>query len=138
VLAGIVFGLAPALRTSRADVHETLKEGGRGSSGARHRLQDIFVIVEMAMALVLLVGAGLMIRSLANLWGVDPGFNPHNAASFALSYPTNMGATPDAIRASMRQLHDSVAGVPGVQAASLSAGAMPMSGDSELPFWIEG
>jgi predicted permease len=49
-----------------------------------------------------------------------------------------MGATPDAIRASMRQLHDSVAGVPGVQAASLSAGSMPMSGDSELPFWIEG
>jgi hypothetical protein len=75
-----------------------------------------------------------MIRSLANLWGVDPGFNPHNAASFALSYPTTMGATPDAIRASMRQLHDSVAGVPGVQAASLSAGAMPMSGGSELPF----
>jgi predicted permease len=138
VLAGIFFGLAPALRTSRADIHETLKEGGRGSSGARHRLQDLLVVVEMAMALVLLVGAGLMIRSLANLWGVDPGFNPHNAASFALSYPTTMGATPDAIRASMRQLHDSVAGVPGVQAASLSAGSMPMSGDSELPFWIEG
>jgi hypothetical protein len=69
-----------------------------------------------------------MIRSLANLWGVDPGFNPHNAASFALPYPTTMGATPHAIRASMRQLHDSVAGVPGVQAASLSAGAMPMWG----------
>ena len=136
--SGIFFGLAPALRTSRADIHETLKEGGRGSSGARHRLQDLFVVVEMAMALVLLVGAALMIRSLANLWGVNPGFNPHNAASFALSYPGTMGATPDAIRASMRQLHDSVASVPGVQAASLSAGSMPMSGDSELPFWVEG
>ena len=138
VLAGIFFGLAPALKTSRADIHETLKEGGRGSSGARHRLQGLFVIVEMAMAVVLLVGAGLMIRSLAKLWGVNPGFDPHNAATFAVSYPTTLGATPDAIRASMRQLHDSVADVPGVQAASLSAGSMPLSGDSELPFWIEG
>jgi predicted permease len=138
VLAGIFFGLAPALKTSRADIHETLKEGGRGSSGARHRLQGLFVVVEMAMAVVLLVGAGLMIRSLAKLWGVNPGFDPHNAATFALSYPTTLGATPDAIRASMRQLHDSVATVPGVQAASLSAGSSPMSGDSELPFWIEG
>jgi predicted permease len=138
VLAGIFFGLAPALKTSRADIHETLKEGGRGSSGARHRLQGLFVIAEMAMALVLLVGAGLMIRSLANLWSVNPGFDPHNAATFSLSYPTTLGVTPDAIRASMRQLHDSVATVPGVEAASLTAGSSPMSGDSELPFWIEG
>jgi predicted permease len=138
VLAGIFFGLAPALKTSRADIHETLKEGGRGSSGARHRLQGFFVVAEMAMALVLLVGAGLMMRSLANLWSVNPGFDPHNATTFSLSYPTTLGATPDAIRASMRQLHDAVAVVPGVEAASLTAGSAPMSGDSELPFWIEG
>lgn len=138
LIAGIFFGLAPALKTSRADIHETLKEGGRGSSGARYRLQGLFVVVEMAMALVLLVGAGLMIRSLAKLWSVSPGFNPHNAATFAFSHPRTLGATPDVIRASMRQLHDSVAAVPGVQAASLSAGSSPMTGDSELPFWIEG
>ena len=138
VLAVIFFGLAPALKTSRADIHETLKEGGRGSSGARHRLQGFFVVAEMAMALVLLVGAGLMMRSLANLWSVNPGFDPHNATTFSLSYPTTLGATPDAIRASMRQLHDAVAVVPGVEAASLIAGSAPMSGDSELPFWIEG
>jgi len=138
VLAGIFFGLAPALKTSRADLHETLKEGGRGSSGTRHRLQGLFVVVEMAMALVLLVGAGLMIRSLANLWSVNPGFDSRHAATFSLSYPTSLGLTPDAIRASMRQLHDAVAAVPGVEAASLTAGSMPMSGDSELPFWIEG
>lgn len=138
VLAGIFFGLAPALKTSRADIHETLKEGGRGSSGARHRLQGLFVVVEMAMALVLLVGAGLMIRSLAKLWSVNPGFDPRNVVTFAFSYPTTLGATSDAIRASMRQLHDAVAAVPSVEAASLTAGSMPMSGDSELPFWIEG
>src|SRR5271167_4554152 len=78
VLTGIVFGLVPALKTMRPDMHETLKEGGRGSSGARHRTQSVFVAVEMAMAVVLLIGAGLMIRSLAALWNVNPGFDPRN------------------------------------------------------------
>ncbi|MGA3043933.1 MAG: ABC transporter permease [Bryobacteraceae bacterium] len=138
VLAGIFFGLVPALRTTRADLQATLKEGGRGSSGARQRLQGLFVAVEMAMALVLLAGAGLMIRSLANLWSVNPGFNPRNVITFSVSSPTGPGATPDAIRASLRQLQDTVAAVPGVDAASLNAGALPMSGDSDVPFWIDG
>ena len=138
LLAGIFFGLAPALGACRAGLHATLKEGGRGSSGARHRLQGLFVVVEMAMAVVLLVGAGLMIRSLGKLWSVDPGFNPHHVLTFAVSCPTTPGATPDAIRASMRRLQDTVAGVPGVEAASLNGGAIPMTGDSEVPFWIEG
>ncbi len=76
LVAGILFGLVPALRAYRTDVFGTLKEGGRGGSGARHRTQSIFVAVEMAMALVLLVGAGLMIRSLGKLWNTDPGFDP--------------------------------------------------------------
>ncbi len=134
VLAGIFFGLAPALNTSRARLHATLQEGGRGSSGARRRLQGLFVIVEMALALVLLVGAGLMIRSVANLWSVNPGFNPRHVLTFAVSSPVTPGAT----RASMRRLQDTVAAVPGIEAASLNAGALPMSGDSEAPFWIEG
>jgi putative ABC transport system permease protein len=138
LLAGVFFGLAPALGASRAGLHATLKEGGRGSSGARHRLQGLFVVVEMAMALVLLVGAGLMVRSLAKLWSVNPGFNPHNVLTFSVSCPTTPGATPDSIRAFLRRLQDTVAAVPGVEAASLNGGAMPMSGDSEVPFWIEG
>ncbi len=137
-LAGILFGLAPALKTSRTDVHETLKEGGRGSTGARHRAQSIFVVVEMALALVLLAGAGLMIRSLARLWGVDPGFNPHNVLTFRLALPPNAGTTPDSARANWRQLQEQLMSVPGVQSASLTVGAMPMAGDSELPFWLEG
>ncbi len=138
LLAGILFGLAPALGASRAELHSTLQEGGRGSSGARRRLQGLFVAVEMALALVLLSGAGLMIRSLANLWSVNPGFNPSHVLTFSVSIPTPKDATPASIRASLRRLQDTVAAVPGIQAASLNGGAIPMTGDSELPFWIEG
>ncbi len=135
-LAGILFGLAPALKNSQRDLQETLKEGGRGSSGARHRLQSVFVVVEMALALVLLSGAGLMIRSLAKLWSVDPGFDPHNVLIFNTSSPPI--SSPEAIRSSWLQIHDSLAAIPGVEAASLTAGSMPMGSDSELPFWLEG
>jgi predicted permease len=137
LIAGILFGLAPAIKTSRRDLHETLKEGGRGSSGARHRLQGLFVVIEMAMALVLLIGAGLMIRSLTNLWDVNPGFNPHHLVNFAFAFPTTLGATPDAIRASMLQVENAVEHAPGVVAASLNAGGVPMAGDSELALWLD-
>jgi len=137
-LAGILFGLAPALKNSQRDLHETLGEGGRGSSGARHRAQRIFVVAEMALALILLAGAGLMIRSLANLWRVDPGFNPHNVLTFRLALPPTASITPEAARATWRQLQDQVSAIPGIQSVSLTVGAMPMAGDSELPFWLEG
>ena len=139
LLAGIVFGLTPALKTSRPDLHETLKQGGRGASGSRHRTQGVFVVVEMALALVLLIGAGLTIRSLVKLWSVDPGFNPHNVLTFGLSLPPSMmNAKPEAIRAAFRDFDDKLAAVPGVQAVSQTWGAIPLSGDDEQLFWIEG
>jgi putative ABC transport system permease protein len=137
-LAGILFGLAPALKISRGDIHETLKEGGRGGSGARHRTQSIFVATEMGLAVVLLISAGLMIRSLGKLWSVDPGFDPHNVITFSIASAAPLAPTPDGIRAVYRRLHDAMSSVPGVQAVSLSVGSTPMSGDSELPFWLEG
>jgi putative ABC transport system permease protein len=136
--AGILFGLAPALKISRGDIHETLKEGGRGGSGTRHRTQSIFVAVEMALAMVLLVGAGLMIRSLEKLWSVDPGFDPSNVVTFDIASATPLAPTPDGIRAIYRQLNGAMSSIPGVESLSLSVGSMPMSGDSELPFWVEG
>jgi predicted permease len=138
LLAGILFGLVPAFKTSRTDIHETLKEGGRGGSGTRHRTQSVLVAVEMALALVLLVGAGLMIRSLGKLWTVDPGFDPHNVVSFDLASSQPLGATPSATHAAFRQLHDAMSAVPGVEAVSLKVGSSPMTGDSDLPFWLEG
>jgi predicted permease len=136
VLAGILFGLVPALRNSQVDLHETLKEGGRGSSGARHRAQRIFVAAEMALAVVLLAGAGLMIRSLVRLSKVDPGFDAHNLLNFYSSFPPL--ASPDAVRATWRRMEDSLRGIPGVVAASLTVGSVPLGNDSTVPFWVEG
>ncbi|HKV28926.1 MAG TPA: ABC transporter permease [Candidatus Acidoferrales bacterium] len=139
IAAGVLFGLAPALKTSRPDLHETLKEGGRGASGARYRTQGMFVVVEMALAVVLLVGAGLTVRSLIQLWGVNPGFDPHNMLIFNVGFPPWVGnAGPAVMRANLREFTDKIAAVPGVSAVSLTDGATPMTGDSELPFWLEG
>lgn len=136
-LAGILFGLAPAIKSAHYELQETLKEGGRGSSGARHRVQRIFVVAELALAVVLLAGAGLMIRSLSKLWSVDPGFDVHNVMTFYLSYPT-VDNSPAAVRTHWRQIHDDLNAVPGIEASSLLAGSVPMTNDSELPFWLEG
>ena len=136
LLTGILFGLAPALKTSTADVQATLKEGGRGASTAHHRTQDVFVIAEVALALVLLAGAGLMVRSLANLWSVDPGFDPHHVLAFRSTFPPLK--SPDAIRATWDQIHDALSAIPGIQSASISLGSAPTLGDSNLPFWLEG
>ena len=134
--AGILFGLVPVLKNSQCDLHQTLKEGGRGGSGTRHRAQRIFVVVEMALALVLLAGSGLMIRSLTKLWKVDPGFDPYNVLTFDMSFPSEI-KTPEAIRAHWRQIQASLEAIPGIEAASLSAGSTPLGGDSDVPFWLD-
>jgi predicted permease len=91
------------------------------------------------MALVLLAGAGLMIRSMMRLWSVDPGFNPQNVMTVGFSLPPSMmTASPDAIRAAFREFDSKVASIPGVQAVSQSWGAFPMNGDDEQTFWFEG
>lgn len=138
LFAGIIFGLAPALKTSRVDLHEILKESGRNSSGARHKLQGVFVVVEVAMALILLVGAGLMLRSLTALWRVDPGFNPSHAITFALSLPANSATTSAETRARLRHFDEKMYNIAGVQAVSVTLGSRPMIHNSSEPFWIEG
>ena len=133
ILAGVVFGLAPAIKAARPDLVDTLKEGGRGASSARHRVQSVFVVVEMALALVLLVGAGLMVRTLSRLWSVDPGFRSRGVMTFGLSLaPSMQTAKPDDIRAALRQLDAAIAAAPAVEAMSLSWGSTPM--DSVMPY----
>jgi predicted permease len=138
LFAAIVFGLAPALKGSRVNMMETLRESGRGSIGARHRLQRIFVALEVAMASVLLIGAGLMLRSLSALWRVNPGFNPSHAITFSLSMPGSSATTSAETRARLRRFDDKVSSIPGVQDVSITLGSRPMIHDSFLPLWIEG
>lgn len=138
LFAGVSFGLAPALKTARVDLQEVLKESGRGASGVRHRLQGVFVVAEVAMALVLLVGAGLMIRTLASLWRVDPGFNPDHAITFSVSLPSSPTTSSADTRARLRHFDDEMRSIPGVQAVSVTLGSRPMIHDSSLPFWVQG
>lgn len=139
LLTGILSGLAPAFKTSQSRFNETLKESGRGASITRARAQGAFVVAEMAMALVLLIGAGLLIRSLNALWSVDPGFKPDNVMTFDVTFPPSMrSATADASRAYMRDLSNRLNETPGVAAASLSAAALPIVGEDDRYYWVDG
>ncbi|HUS12340.1 MAG TPA: ABC transporter permease [Pyrinomonadaceae bacterium] len=139
LFTGLLSGLAPALKVSRGRVSEALKEGGRGVSSGRVRVQGVFVAVEMALALILLIGAGLMIRSLNALWKVDPGFRPDNVLTFSVNLSPAMGnASPEALRAAWRDLSDKLSSTPGVNSASFMIGAVPLQGEDDLFFWLEG
>ena len=139
MLTGILAGLAPALKTSHSRLSETLKEGSRGTSRARGRLQAVFVTVEMALALVLLIGAGLMIRSINALWNVDPGFRSDNVMTFGLSLsPSMKDASNEQTHAALSELSNQIGSAPGVKAVSFSAGAIPLAGEDDSFFWIEG
>jgi predicted permease len=137
LFAAIFFGLAPALKSSRVSLQEVIKEGGRGSS-TRHRLQRSFVAFEVAMTLLLLIGAGLMLRSLSALWRVDPGYIPSHAITFSLSMPATAATTSGETRARLRLFDEKMRSISGVKAVSVTLGSRPMIHDSSLPFWIEG
>jgi predicted permease len=139
LVAGVFFGLVPALRTARRDPQKTLQEGGRGGSGQRNRLQSVLVAAEISLALVLLLGAGLMIRTLAALRDVNPGFDSGNVLTFGLSLPPSMmDVNADTVRATLRSVQTRFESAPGVQAVSYSWGALPLNGDDEWLFWIDG
>jgi hypothetical protein len=93
----------------------------------------------MALAVVLLIGAGLMIRSLSALWKVDPGFRSDNVLTFSLSLsPSMRSGSPQATRVALHELSDQITSSPGIRAVSFSAGAIPLAGEDDLFFWIEG
>ncbi len=139
VAAGILFGLLPAMKMSGQNLQDTLKDNGRGVSGARHRTQDLLVVTEMALALVLLAGAGLMIRSMIAFSGVNPGFDPHGVTTFSLAAPPHMAtASPEEVRAYYREVDRRIRQVPGVEAVSMLGSSLPMTGsDDERLFWLE-
>src|SRR5262249_8652731 len=142
LLVSLVFGLAPALQSTRDDFNESIKEGGRGPhAGVRgRRLRNALVVAETALALVLLVSAGLMINSLLRLLRVDPGFRTDNLLTMRISLPEDKypGNRPDLILGFYRRLVERVAPLPGVESAGLTS-ALPFtnSGWSQL-FSVEG
>jgi predicted permease len=133
---GILFGLAPALKSSRIDLQASLKEGGRGSTTVHPRTQSALVIVQMALTLVLLVGAGLLFRTIRHLWEVDPGFDAQQLTTFKVGLSFSPAERPSDIRAAYQQMIDRIRKIPGVQAADFT-GLVPLSGqDGDMPFWI--
>ena len=138
VLTGVVFGLAPALQSSVRDVHDALKEGSRGSTAGPHRLRNLLVVSEVAAALVLLIGAGLMLRTMARLSGVNPGFDTGHVLTFAVGLSPADTSTSDHILQTFDRTLDSIRSVPGVTNASVTT-LIPLGGnDSELPFYVTG
>ena len=139
ILAGILFGLAPALKISQTNSQETLKNTGRGNIGGRSRLQRVFIVAELALALVLLAGAGLMLRTLGELSAVDPGFNAHNVLTFGLTFPPSFSNEPTpALREHFRQIIANLESLPGVEGASMLDAPLPMQGSDSVAFWLDG
>jgi putative ABC transport system permease protein len=129
-LAGLVFGIAPALRAARPDLNSELKEGSRGSVGrGRQRLRSVLVIGEVALSLVLLIGAGLMIQSLGELRNVDKGFDPANVFTARVQLPQVRYDGPEPARAFWQELIERVEALPGASSASLSQ-IVPLQGNS--------
>lgn len=139
LLTGIVFGLLPAWTAARGGVSEGLKEGGRSATagGARQRLRSTFVVAELAVALVLLIGAGLLIKTFWNLRSVAPGFNPDHLLTMRVELPEARYKGVDEQTRFRAQALDSMNSLPGVKAAMVSE--LPLSGDAlDHDFLVEG
>jgi putative ABC transport system permease protein len=137
---GILFGLVPALQASKSDLVEALKEGGKGAGdGARRsRLRSGLIVAEVAVAVMLLVGAGLLVNSFLRLQSVNPGFNPHNVLTFRIGLPDSRYPQPEQITTFYQQLVARLETLPGVASASAIA-PLPLSGQGAgVGFSIEG
>jgi putative ABC transport system permease protein len=139
IATGIVFGLAPAIQTSRTDLNTTLKESSsRSGSGLKqNKIRGLLVVVEMALCIVLLVGAGLLIRTFSALHKVEPGFDPHNVLTMETSLTGTKYEKTAAISDLARQATERIEALPGVQAAAATC-YLPLDGGLGLGFVIEG
>jgi putative ABC transport system permease protein len=139
LLTGVVFGLAPAFQTSDVNLHDTLKEGGRsGKTGVRRGVRNALVVAEMSFAVVLLVGAGLLIRSFVELQQVSPGFEPRGVLAMQVSLPQNKYADANARALFGRRTLEQLRALPGVKSAGTTT-SLPLSGANQSgSFTIEG
>jgi putative ABC transport system permease protein len=136
VLSGILFGLVPALHASATNLNESLKEGERGSTGGRGRTRSALIVAEVSLSLVLLIGAGLMVKSFVRLLRVDPGFDAHRLLVFSVGLPSS--ASPQQQDALYKQIVERLQALPGVQAAG-AVSRLPLSGgNSTRTFMLPG
>lgn len=138
-LAGILFGLVPALQAARVNLHEPLKEGTNKSTGGRKGVltRRLLVVSEVALALILITSAALLLKSFATLTGREPGFRPDHVLTMKLSLPEARYGRPEALDLFSRQVAERLRAVPGVKAAAL-ASSLPLELGPDLPFTIEG
>src|SRR6185295_6172592 len=135
----LIFGLVPAVRASKPDLNEAIKEGSRGTStGARHaRTRSTLVIAEVAMALMLLVWSGLMIKTLSGLQHVDPGFKPENVVTVQTFLPDSKYDEAGKWASLYKQLVEQTGDLPGVESAAAIT-TLPLSGDNlKVSFEVE-
>jgi putative ABC transport system permease protein len=140
VVTGLLFGLVPALQGSRPNMNESLKDAGRtGTGGAsRQRLRDALVVVEVALSVALLVGAGLLVRSMWTLQNVNPGFDPRNLLTVQLNVSAPQDRTGDKTRAFYRETLERIRTLPGVTGAATSS-IVPLSGgNTSIEVVVEG
>jgi putative ABC transport system permease protein len=140
LLTGVLFGLAPALRTMKLNLSASLKEGGRtpGEGAQRNRTRSVLVILESAIAVVLLIGAGLLIRSLIQLQNITPGFDAHNVLTMRVDLPREKYATTEKTGSFFSQLESRLGGLPGVESVGLVS-ELPLSGQpNDIPYTVEG
>lgn len=128
LLTSVLFGLAPALGASKPDLNQVLKESWRGTTGGRRRLRETLVVAELALALVMLIGAGLLMNSFLKLQSVDPGFNPRNVLAMTTSVAGNSQYVGPEREAFYRQLTERLSALPGVESAS-AINHLPLAGD---------
>jgi putative ABC transport system permease protein len=139
LLTGVVFGIVPALGASRPDLNEALKEGGKGSPGAgRSRVRNLLVVAEVALALVLLAGAGLLINSFIRLRGVDAGFNPDNLLTMKVVLPDTRYDEPNERSAFYDALLERVHSLAGVESAAVTTSLPLTFKGNSIGFTIEG
>ena len=139
VVTGLLFGLAPAIQVSKANLNEALKEGGRSGAGGAHRnyVRSLLVVAEVALSLLLLVGAGLLMKSFMNLRAADVGFNPEHVLTMRIVLPDARYKENAQVEQFYRALLQRVETLPGVQAAGLTRG-LPMNGGIESGITVEG
>ena len=132
----VLFGLAPALKNSKTDLQSTLKEAGRGTTTARHRVQNSLVILQMALTLMLLVGAGLLFRTIQRMSNTNPGFDTQHVITFKVGFSPSVTKTASGMRTAYRQLLERLRTLPGVQAADFTYIVPLRSRDNVAAFWI--